>query len=132
MPNPSELERLGTSSPPTAEGVKPGRQTSEFWAVLVLNLVTMAAAAGIIPVADIDDVSTRITAIIGAVVLLVGNAVAAVYYIKSRHSLKSEAMAHDAIVKQQEVIVRQQEASVEASKVIAQAVAAASVPEVKS
>jgi murein DD-endopeptidase MepM/ murein hydrolase activator NlpD len=70
------------------EEIKPGWQSTEFWATLATAIVGILALAGKIDPADSDDLIKAIIAIAGGVITIITS----VTYVISRSQLKKESM----------------------------------------
>lgn len=80
------------------DGLKPGYKTTEFFAtltVILTNAVAVLVVLGYVKVGDQDFLVQVISAIVGALAVLVPNVVALWKYITSRTLLK-EALLRDA------------------------------------
>ncbi len=70
---------------------KPGYKTSEFWATLAGQLLTLLALAGLIAPGDLGSLQDAVGKCITAAALFLTNAWVVVSYIRSRTQLKQSA-----------------------------------------
>jgi hypothetical protein len=73
--------------------VKPGIFTSEFWTTvsgLIVNVLVVMAAIGYVSQTDADKLTSSISAVIGALQILIVNGAVIWGYVKSRASVKAE------------------------------------------